>query len=248
MFFDGYADKGRCAAGGHHLAQGSGFDFALPYGYQEQPTAQIAWRYCRNCHGLFYEGFAGNSSVSKGRCPAGGDHVSEGYKFALPHHLDSVNVAYAQNGWRFCRECHSMFYNGYGKKGWCPAGAARGTGKPGQAAKAVDHVAWGWDFILPHDLPDTLEYEVSIKLPGPLKGKSHFTLRQDGSYLFTGNYKDYGASQYNINSAWVFKDAQNIVYGYTTVQNRRKSSGPCCKRGLCVPENGILRLRSAVLS
>jgi hypothetical protein len=34
----------------------------------------------------------------------------------------------------------------------------------------------------------------------------------------------------------------------TTVQNRRKSSGPCCKRGLCVPENGILRLRSAVLS
>jgi hypothetical protein len=39
-----------------------------------------------------------------------------------------------------------------------------------------------------------------------------------------------------------------VVFKDTTVQNRRKSSGPCCKRGLCVPENGILRLRSAVLS
>jgi hypothetical protein len=31
----------------------------------------------------------------------------------------------------------------------------------------------------------------------------------------------------------------------TAVQNRQKSSGPCWKRGLCVPESGILKSRPA---
>ena len=34
----------------------------------------------------------------------------------------------------------------------------------------------------------------------------------------------------------------------TAVQNRQKSSDPCCKRELCVPETGILRLRSTSVS
>jgi Mg2+ and Co2+ transporter CorA len=34
----------------------------------------------------------------------------------------------------------------------------------------------------------------------------------------------------------------------TAVQNRHKSSDPCCKRGLYVPGTGVLRLRSAAVS
>ena len=34
----------------------------------------------------------------------------------------------------------------------------------------------------------------------------------------------------------------------TAVLNRQEPSGPCCKRELCVPETGILRLRSAAVS
>ena|SRR5450759_2455154 len=37
-------------------------------------------------------------------------------------------------------------------------------------------------------------------------------------------------------------------YEPTAVQNRQKSSDPCCKRGLCVPGTGILRSRSAASS
>jgi len=34
----------------------------------------------------------------------------------------------------------------------------------------------------------------------------------------------------------------------TAVQNRHKSSDPCCKQGTCVPGTGILRSRSAAVS
>ena len=34
----------------------------------------------------------------------------------------------------------------------------------------------------------------------------------------------------------------------TAVQDRHKSDDPCCKRGLCVPGTGVLRLRSAAVS
>jgi hypothetical protein len=38
------------------------------------------------------------------------------------------------------------------------------------------------------------------------------------------------------------------VFKVTAVQDRHKSDDPCCKRGLCVPGIGILRLRSAAVS
>jgi len=200
MFFDGFADKGRCAAGGAHVAQGS-LTYILPYGYGETATAQIEWRYCRKCHGLFYNGFAGKGSVQKGRCAAGGDHAPERYNFALPHHVDLINGATTQKDWRFCRECHGLFYNGSAKNGRCPAGG--------------DHVAFGWNFMLPHDLPPALDLEVPIVVPGQsLSGFAHLTLRQDGSYNFSGYYHDSGAAQYNINTAWVIKDSQNSVYTF----------------------------------
>jgi hypothetical protein len=45
----------------------------------------------------------------------------------------------------------------------------------------------------------------------------------------------------------LFHDAR-ILSDLTAVQDRHKSDDPCCKRGLCVPGTGVLRLRSAAVS
>jgi hypothetical protein len=37
-------------------------------------------------------------------------------------------------------------------------------------------------------------------------------------------------------------------YQITLVQDRQKSSDPCCNQGLCVPGTGILKSRSPAVS
>jgi hypothetical protein len=128
MFFDGYADKGRCAAGGGHSAQG--FMFKLEYDIPETPHAQAHWRYCDKCHAMFFNGYP-----MAGVCPAGGAHHAQGYKFVLWH--DSRPPWTAQPSWRYCDKCHGMFYNGYSDKGHCPAGEG--------------HRAQGFNFVLRYE-------------------------------------------------------------------------------------------------
>ena len=41
-------------------------------------ATQDAWRYCRKCHVMFFDGFP-----NKGRCAAGGGHVAQGFNFVL---------------------------------------------------------------------------------------------------------------------------------------------------------------------
>ena len=125
MFYDGYPDKGRCAAGDGHLAQG--FNFILPYDVPETPLAQSAWRYCEKCHAMFFDGFA-----DKGVCAGGGGHVAEGFRFVLPHDVPPRGAV--QAAWRYCEKCHAMFFDGYSDKGRCPAGGG--------------HTAAGFDFVL----------------------------------------------------------------------------------------------------
>ena len=127
LFYDGYRDKGKCAAGGAHVAQG--FEFVLPHDTAETASAQHNWRFCPKCHAMFFDGYP-----NKGRCPAGGAHVAQGFNFVLPH--DQPETPVAQRHWRFCNKCEGMFFNGYPNKGRCPAG---GT-----------HVAQGYNFVLPH--------------------------------------------------------------------------------------------------
>ncbi len=78
IFFDGYSNKGRCAAGGGHNAQG--YRFRLPHDIGGDRNNQDAWRYCQNCHVMFFDGYP-----NKGNCAAGGGHVAQGYMFVLPH-------------------------------------------------------------------------------------------------------------------------------------------------------------------
>jgi hypothetical protein len=116
LFYDGYPDKGRCEAGGGHQAQlvplppfASPLNFMLSYDVPETPTAQIAWRYCMNCHAMFFDGYP-----DKGACPAGGGHKALGHVFVLPY--DVPETPTAQAAWRYCTKCHAMFLTEIGRK------------------------------------------------------------------------------------------------------------------------------------
>jgi hypothetical protein len=76
MFFDGFADKGRCPAGFGHEA--AGFDFILSHDIPVAGLNQGGWRFCTKCHTMFFNGSSG-----KGRCQAGGGHTAAGFHFVL---------------------------------------------------------------------------------------------------------------------------------------------------------------------
>ena len=123
LFFDGSPNKGACAAGGAHVAQG--FNFVLPH--DAAGIGQNDWRFCNKCNAMFFDGYPG-----KGVCAAGGAHVAQGFNFALPHDAGGPG----QNDWRFCQKCQALFFDGNPIKGTCPAGNG--------------HAAAGYNFVLPH--------------------------------------------------------------------------------------------------
>jgi hypothetical protein len=129
MFYNGDAEKGSCAAGGAHAAQG--YEFFLPFDVPETRTAQANWRQCRYCLAMFFNGYQ-----DKGRCPVSNAHkADDSFHYVLPH--DVPETPTAQTNWRYCVKCHAMFFDGYQEKGSCAAGGA--------------HVAQGLMFVLPHD-------------------------------------------------------------------------------------------------
>jgi cytochrome c5 len=159
-------------------------------------SMQQDWRYCQKCHSMFYDGYP-----NKGNCAAGGGHDAQGFMFFLPH--DLAETPTAQGAWRYCQKCHSMFYDGYPNKGNCAAGDG--------------HDAQGFNFVLPHDLPASLDFDFNPIVFGggvPVGGNSHLTIRQDGSFTFSGHFHDSGATEYNVALVWAVKDSQNMVYTF----------------------------------
>jgi hypothetical protein len=73
LFFDGYPQKGVCAAGGGHVA--AGYNFTLRYDARAEGTGD--WHFCKKCQVLY------RSDSNKGLCAAGGHHVAAGYNFVL---------------------------------------------------------------------------------------------------------------------------------------------------------------------
>ncbi len=158
---------------------------------------QDAWRFCGKCHAMFYDGFP-----DKAKCAAGGGHEAIGYNFVLPHDIPATPTA--QDAWRFCGKCHAMFYDGFPDKAKCAAGGG--------------HEAIGYNFVLPHDVPAVLAFDFDPIVFGngvPVGGSSHLTIRQDGSYTFSGHFHDSGATEYNVSIVWAVKDSQNKVYTFT---------------------------------
>ena len=98
--------------------------------------SQGNWRFCNKCHALFFDG-----TPNKGRCTAGGGHVSAGHNFHMLIGDVGEEVPPGQIDWRLCNKCYSMIYAGYsrtkGLKGLCPAGGG--------------HVSGGELYALEHD-------------------------------------------------------------------------------------------------
>ena len=130
VVFSTEIDKGVCAAGGMHSA--AGYRFKLPYNQAESATIQRNWFACKYCKSLFFWGYR----PKLGRCPATkmGHEPYQTFEYTLSH--DVPGTAIAQNNWRFCAKCFTMFFDGYPSKGVCAAGGA--------------HEAAGYNFVLPH--------------------------------------------------------------------------------------------------
>ena len=194
LFFDGFPQKGRCAAGGGHKAEG--LVFQLPYGLPEIPKAQTNWRYCDKCEVMFFDGFP-----DKGRCPGGGGHNARGFVFRLPH--DVAADGNNQNQWRYCGKCHGMFYDGYPSKGACPAGAG--------------HSAAGFGFVLPHDLQQ--DYHVGARLNtdgwAPISGNMDIVAKPNGDYVFSGHMHNAGGLniRYSLAATVVTPSGQSFGFG-----------------------------------
>lgn len=203
LFFDGYVDKGRCAAGGQHEAET--LDFQLTR--DAATPGQRDWRHCGKCHVLFFDG-----NPDKGRCPSGGGHVAAGYNFVVQHDVAGPE----QHDWRFCSKCGDMFYDGSSFKGRCSAGGG--------------HAASGFNFALPWIKatppiktpppvkalpPSKLEFDskpIGFRSGVPVGGWSHLTLYPDGHFHFSGHFHVSGAPSYNVGLAWMVRSQSGQAF------------------------------------
>jgi hypothetical protein len=74
-------------------------------------------------------------------------------------------------------------------------------------------------------LPPQLDFDWNPIVFGggvPVGGWSHLTLRQDGTYTFSGHFHDSGGLEYNMALVWGVKDSQNKLY---TFEHRGHVSG-----------------------
>jgi hypothetical protein len=129
-------DQGTCPTGGGHDAQGLNFD--LPHDVPESAHSQGAWRMCRRCAVMFFDGFP-----DKGACPADGAHARGRITYVLAHDMETAPNH--QSDWRFCHHCAGMFFDGFPTKGTCPAG---GT-----------HDAQGFVFVLPTTAAHPVDFD-----------------------------------------------------------------------------------------
>ena len=197
LFYNGFNGYGHCPAGGGHNPQG--YNFFLPHGslsaMPETPKAQINWRYCDKCSGMFWDGLP-----DKGRCPVGGGHNAQGFNFRLPH--DLPGSANAQDQWRFCQKCKVMFYDGYPNKGKCPAGGG--------------HAAQGYVFVLPHGAQPDIHLHADLRTDGwaPIGGWMDITANQNGDCVFSGHIHNSGALNIRYSLAAVLTTPSGQAFGF----------------------------------
>ena len=154
LFWNGYSGKGFWPADGlgHHAA---GLDFVLPHDVQEDANSQASWHYCDKCYGLFWFDPRAKD-IDKGKCPRDGEpHWKMGHNFVLPH--DVPENAQRQGGWRFCVNCHGLFFDGYASKGVCAA--SRGGGFHLNAVLRKDNPQF-YPFTANPPVEQTLTFEV----------------------------------------------------------------------------------------
>ena len=90
------------------------------------------------------------------------------------------------------------------------------NGTQGWAPRSGHQIGTGW-FIVPAAVPAELHFDLdSITLDGgvPVGGYAHLTLRQGGSYSFSGHFHDSGAAEYNVGFVLAVKDSADKVYTF----------------------------------
>jgi hypothetical protein len=145
--------------------------------YQENEMGQqVEWRFCLNCHAMFYNGFLG-----KGVCSAHGlldhrGHIAQGFNFDLSY--DTPETPIAQASWRYCGKCGVLFFYDGLKRGVCAGGSA--------------HDPQGYNFTLPHDVAEDANAQArwrycqycqamfydGYEQKGPCPGNSRFDLKR----------------------------------------------------------------------
>ena len=101
-------------------------------------ATQPDWRFCTNCHGLFFSGANCTYQRDHQRCPAGGLHCPLGANYVLEYDTAIDSRFPAQMGWRFCDKCNGLFYFG-------PDGSDR---RPDQVCPAGGlHNAAGYNYV-----------------------------------------------------------------------------------------------------
>jgi hypothetical protein len=105
---------------------------------------QVGWRFCNKCFGMiFIDGGAWNN------CPAGGQHVAQGWTFQLPYNYSTTGGgedANDQANWRRCVLCSNLFWTTPSSwtAGVCPTG--------GQHDCIDNNYQIGLQYLLPHDI------------------------------------------------------------------------------------------------
>jgi hypothetical protein len=129
LFWNGDAsDKGKCPAGGAHVAGGvRNYILAINAG-----SGQANWKWCKRCQGLW---FSGNGSP--GKCPAGGSHDA----FDKNQYFMAQNTGAGEGNWRWCKRCEGMFWAGNPVKGKCPAGGSHDPSGSGNYFLMATNVA-----------------------------------------------------------------------------------------------------------
>ncbi|OKI29220.1 hypothetical protein [Streptomyces sp. CB03911] len=147
-----------CPIGGEHWVPPGSWGYVLPNDHQgaTETTGQPNWRFCGNCHGLFW---APGGNPAGTVCPGGGEHdfPPGSWEFFLPNDHQGANDTTGQPDWRFCGKCHGLFWAGFGAS-VCPAGNPRNadlvawTDDPTVAQPSpLGHQGAGFDFVLPND-------------------------------------------------------------------------------------------------
>jgi hypothetical protein len=96
------------------------------------------------------------------------------------------------------------------------------TGKPGNATfkgkpKLTPRAVRPKTSANPQDSLARIDYDwPGIDFGNGVKGYSHLTIREDGSYTFTGHFHNDSLISYNEVLSFMVKDDQNRVYGFTT--------------------------------
>lgn len=100
-------------------------------------SIQRGWRFCFKCMTLFFLG-DNASGVTAGRCTFNDVHSafkSGDYGLVVSNNGDFEKFVHAgQPNWRFCRKCHSLWFNGQADNGICAAGGAHSSTGSGDYA------------------------------------------------------------------------------------------------------------------